>query len=115
MEPRAIPPHFRGLKAVDVYLPLCMARADDEWFGAFVLEWILCHADYFGLVRPPEAARSLLSLDERWPVVDPVDDEDCAPDEGDATRRHAPGLARGRALIAAIRSSLAPRDGGPVP
>jgi hypothetical protein len=116
LEPRAVPPWFRGLKDVDVLLPFCMARADDAWFGQFVLQWILCHEDYFGLVRPPQAARSLLSLDEHWPVIDPVDDEDCTPEEADATRSHAEaGLGKARDLIAAISCSLAARDRGVIP
>ncbi|WEZ82987.1 hypothetical protein P6U16_18940 [Rhizobium sp. 32-5/1] len=111
-----VPPWFRGLKDVDVLLPFCMARADDAWFGQFVQQWIPCHEDYFCLVRPPRAARSLLSLDEHWPVIDPVDDEVCTPEEGDATRSHAEaGLAQARELIAAISSSLAARDRGVIP
>ena len=55
LKPREIPPYLRGLADVDALLPACIAGADDAWFRAFVLEWILCREDYFGRVRPPEA------------------------------------------------------------
>ena len=79
LKPREIPRCFRGLADVDALLPMCIACADDAWFREFVLEWILCREDYFGRVRPPEAVRSLLALDEQWPVSIYVDEQDETP------------------------------------
>ena len=79
LKPREIPPFFRGLTDVDALLPMCIAGADDGWFHEFVLQWILCREDYFGRVRPPETVRSLLALDEQWPVSIYVDEQDEAP------------------------------------
>ena len=76
---REIPSCFRGLTDVDALLPLCIAGADDVWFRAFVLEWILCREDYFGRVRPPEAVRSLLALDEQWPVSIYIEEQNETP------------------------------------
>ena len=45
------------------------------WFREFVLQWILCREDYLGRVRPPEAVRSLLALDEQWPVSIYMDEQ----------------------------------------
>ncbi|WP_426235377.1 hypothetical protein [Pararhizobium sp. DWP1-1-3] len=76
---REIPPHFRGLADVDALLPACIAGASDAWFHEFVIQWILCREDYFGRVRPPEAVRSLLALDEQWPVSIYVDKQEQTP------------------------------------
>ena len=72
---REIPHWFRGLTDVDAFLPLCIANSDDAWFREFVLQWILCREDYLGRVRPPEAVRSLLALDEQWPVSIYMDEQ----------------------------------------
>ncbi len=114
LEPRAIPRCFHRSRDVHVLLPACMARADDLWFGEFLLEWILCHEDYFDLIRPPEAVRSLLSLDEHWPVFDHDPDEACIPAGGDAimTRAvktivaHADSIAAIRSEREALRSGM---------
>jgi hypothetical protein len=76
---REIPSFFRGLVDVDALLPMCIAGADDVWFREFVLHWILCREDYFGRVRPPQAVRSLLALDEQWPVSIYIEKQDETP------------------------------------
>ena len=102
---REIPHWFRGLTDVDAFLPLCIANSDDAWFRAFVLQWILCREDYLGRVRPPEAVRSLLALDEQWPVsiyVDEQDEKPAPPPIGKA----------GRELLAGLQASLEGRHAG---
>jgi hypothetical protein len=99
LKSREIPPCFRGLADVDALLPACIAGADDAWFCAFVIEWILCREDYFGRVRPPEAVRSLLALDEQWPVSIYVDEQAEKPVP-------APFGNAGRDLIDALQASL---------
>lgn len=89
LKPREIPPFFRGLTDVDALLPTCIAHADNTWFHEFVIHWILCREDYFGRVRPPEAVRSLLALDEQWPVSIYVNEQGEAPalaSSGDPTQ-----------------------------
>ena len=95
---REIPSCFRGFTDVDALLPACIAGADDSWFRAFVLEWILCREDYFGRVRPPEAVHSLLALDEQWPVSIYVDEQDEAP--------AAARLGLTRDLLDAVQASV---------
>ncbi|OBZ93134.1 hypothetical protein ADU59_23985 [Pararhizobium polonicum] len=102
LKPREIPPCFRGLQDVDAMLPMCIAQADDTWFREFVLQWILCREDYFDRVRPPETVRSLLALDEQWPVSIYVEEEEEAPATG---RRFNEGWN----LIDAPRASLEER------
>ncbi|WP_193600522.1 hypothetical protein [Pararhizobium antarcticum] len=105
-EPRPIPPMFRGPKDVSALLPTCIACSDDDWFGEFLLEWILCHAEYFGVVRPPRAVRSLLFLDEHWPVFDDVDEEACIQAGGDAIMTHLEAMMLTHSvLIAEIRGA----------
>lgn len=79
LKPRDIPSAFRGPANVEARLPICIAHADDVWFREFVLHWILCREDYFGRVRPPEAVRSLLALDEQWPVSIYGEEQEKAP------------------------------------
>lgn len=100
LKPREIPRCFRGLVDVDALLPMCIANADDVWFCDFVLEWILCREDYFGRVRPPEAIRSLLALDEQWPVSIYVDEQDETP-----AGAH-PGITVSRDLLDTLQASV---------
>lgn len=100
LKPREIPPCFRGPVDVDALLPSCIAGAGDAWFCAFVVEWILCREDYFGRVRPPEAVRSLLALDEQWPVSIYVDEQEEAP----AAAR--PRVTAARDLLDAVQASV---------
>ena len=79
LKPREIPSCFRGLADVDALLPACIAGANNAWFREFVIQWILCREDYFARVRPPEAVRSLLALDEQWPVSIYVEEQDEKP------------------------------------
>ncbi len=106
LKPREIPRCFRGLADVDALLPMCIARADDVWFREFVLQWILCREDYFGRVRPPQAVRSLLALDEQWPVSIYIDEQDETPS---AARS---GIAVTRDLLDTLQASLEGRRAG---
>lgn len=63
-----VPDELSGGKDFDVLLPICIARADEYWFAEFLIDWIVCHEDYYGrTVRPPEVLKSLLPLNRHWP------------------------------------------------
>ncbi len=63
-----------------VWLPLCIARADDEWLEGFITYWHVMREEFYHRpIRPPEANVVFPPLDEQWPHADRCSPEALPP------------------------------------
>ena len=77
---RKIPRDLGGSDDHTVWLPLCIAGADDQWLEGFIDYWDACRDEYFKRpIRPPEAEPEIPPLCEEWPHADACDPETLPP------------------------------------
>ncbi len=68
---REIPSELSGEPGFTVWLPACIAGADEDWLDAFITYWYVCRDDYFDRpIYPPQAAPEEPPLCEEWPAAD---------------------------------------------
>ncbi|CAN7421471.1 hypothetical protein [Pararhizobium sp. LjRoot238] len=77
---RKIPRVLSNSDDLTVWLPLCIAGADDQWLEGFTAYWEACRNEYFERpIRPPEAEPEILPLCEEWPHADACEPETLPP------------------------------------